>query len=133
MSRRMICALASATVLSAVVPGVAGYISAQVEALHEARQELARLQAKLRMMELSTVRPVAATGCAYGRSTRDRAAASGELPLRPPRDTRPWQDTGRTFAPAIWNTFVMPTAAPTEVPTLLTSPGDRHRATSPGR
>ncbi|MEZ0071615.1 hypothetical protein [Planotetraspora sp. GP83] len=106
MSKRVILTLASATVLSAVVPGVAGYVTAQFQALDQARKELARLQSQLRMVEL-TVEPAAAVPCGP-----PRAAGDEERELQFPRRThiRPWHNTAyvRVMAPTIWTSLEVP-------------------------
>ncbi|MEW9527655.1 hypothetical protein [Microbispora sp. NPDC049125] len=124
MSKRVIVTLASATVLSAVVPGLAGYVTAQFEALDHARHELARLQAQLRMLEL-TVEPAGATSCQSGRSADRQPGLPGLLdgdgrePTIPPRThTRPWHNSAyvRVLAPTLWTSVVTPTTLPRPAP-----------------
>ncbi|MBP2707279.1 hypothetical protein JOL79_26195 [Microbispora sp. RL4-1S] len=124
MSKRVILTLASATVLAAVVPGIAGYASAQFEALDQARRELARLQAQLQMMEL-TVEPAAAVRCGSGRAggrTVTRAPEDDERQLTPPPRThnRPWHNDGndssvRMMEPTLFSSIVVPAAGPEPV------------------
>jgi hypothetical protein len=120
MSKRVILTLASATVLSALVPGVAGYATAQFEALHQARKELSRLQSQLQMMEL-TVEPAAAVPCACGRPGQSvggrpmpRIAADDgrQLPIPPRTHPRPWRNdtTARVLAPTLVTSLIVPTA-----------------------
>ncbi|MBX6383512.1 MAG: hypothetical protein IRZ07_11165 [Microbispora sp.] len=113
MSKRVILTLASATVLAAVVPGFAGFVTAQHEALDRARAELARLQAKLRMMELN-VEPAAAA-CRYGPAGKEHSAQMDEEGMReltiPPRThTRSWQNTAyvRDTTPGLWPSIGVP-------------------------
>jgi hypothetical protein len=110
MSKRVIATLASAAVLSAIVPGVAGFMTSQFEALAQTRKELARLQAQLRMAELN-VEPAAAVPCGPGSS-----AAENARELQMPRHThsRPWQHSGyaQELSPTIWSSLVVPNIAP---------------------
>ncbi|GAA4203341.1 hypothetical protein [Microbispora amethystogenes] len=113
MSKRVILTLASATVLAAVVPGVAGYLTAQYEALGQARAELARLQAQLRMMEL-TIEP-AALRCRTGESGRRSPLQaddddSRQLMIPPRTHTRSWQNTAYVpvNTPGLWPSIEAP-------------------------
>ncbi|MFC0865234.1 hypothetical protein ACFHYQ_23345 [Sphaerimonospora cavernae] len=121
MSKRVILALASAAVLSAVLPGVAGYVTAQFQALDRAREELARLRTQLRMMEL-TIEPAAAQRCRDGESAGRRHRQeenSMQVPTPPRTDSRPWQDAAydRTVgAPSTWSSLVGPTLMAKSVP-----------------
>lgn len=117
MSKRVIFTLASATVLAAVIPGFAGYVTAQYEALDQARAELARLQTQLRMMEFS-FEPAAATPCHSGIGHGRRPGPMGEDEAReviPPRThIRSWHNTAYVQAatPTLWPSIVVPTALP---------------------
>ncbi|WP_327049161.1 hypothetical protein OG320_15520 [Microbispora sp. NBC_01189] len=113
MSKRVILTLASATMLAAVVPGVAGYLTAQYEALGQARAELARLQAQLRMMEL-TIEP-AALRCRTGESGRRSSIQAEDDDARqlmiPPRThTRSWENTAYVpvNTPGLWPSIEVP-------------------------
>lgn len=110
MSKRVILTLASAAVLSAALPGMAGYVTAQFQALDRAHEELSRLRAQLRMMEL-TVRPAAAE-CPDAPSTGRRQAENGmHVPTPPRTDSRSWQDAAYeqpVEAPAAWTSLVGP-------------------------
>ncbi|WP_055479019.1 hypothetical protein [Sphaerimonospora mesophila] len=110
MSKRVILALASAAVLSAVLPGMAGYVTAQFQALDRAHEELSRLRAQLRMMEL-TVEPASAE-CPDRPSTGRRQEENGmQVPTPPRTDSRPWQDAAYeqpAEAPTTWTSLVGP-------------------------
>jgi hypothetical protein len=58
MSRQPTFTLACAVVLSALVPGVAGYLSARLEAVESAERNLRALEARLRVRESRDARPV---------------------------------------------------------------------------
>ncbi|MEU8320843.1 hypothetical protein AB0C33_21025 [Nonomuraea sp. NPDC048881] len=58
MSRQMTFTLACAVVLSALGPGVAGYLSARLEAIRTAERNLHALQARLDVRQARDVRPV---------------------------------------------------------------------------
>ncbi|GII53664.1 hypothetical protein Pth03_20530 [Planotetraspora thailandica] len=109
MSKRVIVTLASAAVLSAVVPGLAGYMASQYEALAQTRKELARLQTQLRMAELN-VEPAAAVPCGPNSATQ----STRELQM--PRNThsRPWQNSGymQDLSPTIWSSLAVPDIDP---------------------
>lgn len=109
MSRRVIVALASATVLSAVLPGFAGYVTAQFQALDRAREELARLKAQLRMKEL-TVEPAAAHCRARTSPGRGHQENGMQVPTPPRTNSRPWQDAAlnRVEPPTAWSSLVVP-------------------------
>ncbi|WP_157099540.1 hypothetical protein [Microbispora sp. ATCC PTA-5024] len=113
MSKRVILTLASAAVLSALVPGVAGYATAQFQALDQARKELARLQAQLQMMEL-TVEPAAAVPCGpsgRGHSGTETALDDDrELTIPPRTHTRPWNNatSGRVLTPTLFTSLSVP-------------------------
>ncbi|TQS25695.1 hypothetical protein [Microbispora sp. KK1-11] len=118
MSKRVILTLASTTVLAAVVPGFAGFVTAQYEALDQARAELARLQAKLQMMELR-VEPAATLRCHAGASGKRQPSLTDEDDTReltiPPRTrTRSWQNTAyiQGTAPNLWPSIGVPRAVP---------------------
>lgn len=117
MSRRVIVALASATVLSAVLPGLAGYVTAQFQALDRTREELARLKAQLRMKELM-VEPATAY-CRAGASPGRRQKENGmQVPTPPRTNSRPWQDAAlnRAEPPTVWSSLVVPTVMAKPVP-----------------
>ncbi|NUP03282.1 MAG: hypothetical protein HOV96_34500 [Nonomuraea sp.] len=58
LSKQMTFALACAVVLSALVPGVAGYLSARLEAIESAERNLHALEARLDVREARDARPV---------------------------------------------------------------------------
>ncbi|MEW9554762.1 hypothetical protein [Nonomuraea sp. NPDC050783] len=58
MSRQMTFALACTVVLSALVPGVAGYLSARMEAIETAERNLRALETRLELREAREARPV---------------------------------------------------------------------------
>ncbi|MCP2362792.1 hypothetical protein HD597_009812 [Nonomuraea thailandensis] len=58
MSKQMTFTLACAVVLSAVVPGVAGYLSARLEAVETAERNLRALEARLDVREARDSRAV---------------------------------------------------------------------------
>lgn len=58
MSRQMTFTLACAVVLSALGPGVAGYLSARLEAIQTAERNLHALRARLDVRQARDVRPV---------------------------------------------------------------------------
>ncbi|MEV0613892.1 hypothetical protein AB0I81_11265 [Nonomuraea sp. NPDC050404] len=58
MSRHLTFTLACAVVLSALVPGVAGYLSARLEAIETAERNLRALEARLHVRENRDARPV---------------------------------------------------------------------------
>ncbi|GLW23704.1 hypothetical protein Mame01_37470 [Microbispora amethystogenes] len=134
MSKRVILTLASATVLAAVVPGVAGYLTAQYEALGQARAELARLQAQLRMMEL-TIEPAALrcrAGESGGRSPLQVDDDDARQLMIPPRThTRSWQNTA--YVPGNSPGLLPSIEAPGITGPRVTSPGVANpRVTGPG-
>ncbi|MGN9843768.1 hypothetical protein ACTMTI_37150 [Nonomuraea sp. H19] len=64
MSKQMTFTLAIAVVLSALVPGVAGYLSARLEAIEAAERNLRALEARLDLREARDARPVSfPAGC----------------------------------------------------------------------
>lgn len=140
MSKRVILTLASTTVLAALVPGFAGFVTAQYEALDQARADLARLQAKLQMMELR-VEPAASLRC------RDDATGKGQPRLTdeddtrqltiPPRTrTRSWQNTAyvQGTTPGLWPSIGVPHAIPgPHAPDDPHAPGDPHAPEDPHR
>ncbi|WP_433499257.1 hypothetical protein ACQP1K_02545 [Sphaerimonospora sp. CA-214678] len=124
MSKRVILTLASAAVLSAVLPGMAGYVTAQFQALDRAHEELSRLRAQLRMMEL-TVEPAAAE-CRNGPSAGRRQEENGmQVPTPPRTDSRPWQDAAYeqrpVEAPSRWTSLVGPSLVARPAPQRATS------------
>jgi hypothetical protein len=58
LSKQMTFTLACAVVLSALVPGVAGYLSARLEAIESAERNLHALEARLNVREARDARPV---------------------------------------------------------------------------
>ncbi|MGP3962907.1 hypothetical protein ACTWPT_43650 [Nonomuraea sp. 3N208] len=58
MSKQMTFALACTVVLSALIPGVAGYLSARLEAIEAAERNLRALEARLDLREARDARPV---------------------------------------------------------------------------
>ncbi|MEV1178208.1 hypothetical protein, partial [Nonomuraea sp. NPDC049784] len=62
MSKQMTFTLACVVVLSAFVPGVAGYLSARLEALETAERNLQALEARLHTREARDTRPVSFLG-----------------------------------------------------------------------
>ncbi|MFI9593429.1 hypothetical protein [Nonomuraea sp. NPDC052265] len=58
MSKQMTFTLACAVVLSALGPGVAGYLSARLEAIRTAERNLHALEARLDVRQARDVRPV---------------------------------------------------------------------------
>ncbi|MEV4390461.1 hypothetical protein [Nonomuraea sp. NPDC049607] len=58
MSKQMTFTLACAVVLSALGPGVAGYLSARFEAIQTAERNLHALEARLDVRQARDVRPV---------------------------------------------------------------------------
>jgi hypothetical protein len=58
MSKQTTFALACAVVFSALVPGLAGYLSARWEAVEAAERNLRALEAKLELREARDSRPV---------------------------------------------------------------------------
>ncbi|MEN3535032.1 hypothetical protein AAH991_07975 [Microbispora sp. ZYX-F-249] len=117
MSKRVILTLASTTVLAAVVPGFAGFVTAQYEALDQARAELARLQAKLQIMELR-MEPAAALGCRTGETEKEQATRTDEddpreLTIPPRTHTRSWQNTAyvQGGSPGLWPAIDVPRGA----------------------
>ncbi|TMR95276.1 hypothetical protein [Nonomuraea basaltis] len=58
MSKQMTFALACVVVLSALIPGVAGYLSARLEAIEAAERNLRALEARLDLREARDARPV---------------------------------------------------------------------------
>ncbi|GAB3882730.1 hypothetical protein [Microbispora bryophytorum] len=118
MSKRVILTLASTTVLAAVVPGFAGFVTAQYEALDRARAELSRLQTKLQMMELR-VEPAADLRCRADTSGQRQPSLideddTRELTIPPRTRTRSWQNTAyvRSTAPGLWPSIGVPHAVP---------------------
>ncbi len=57
MSKQMTFTLACAVVLSALGPGVAGYLSARLEAIEAAESNLRALEARLNVREARDARP----------------------------------------------------------------------------
>ncbi|MFI7449429.1 hypothetical protein ACIBQX_18175 [Nonomuraea sp. NPDC049714] len=57
-SKQMAFALACAVVASAVIPGLAGYVSARLEAIESAERSLRALEARLEAREARGVRTV---------------------------------------------------------------------------
>ncbi|NRQ31385.1 hypothetical protein HII36_05965 [Nonomuraea sp. NN258] len=57
-SKQMTFTLACAVVLSALVPGVAGYLSARMEAIESAERNLRALELRLHAREARDARPV---------------------------------------------------------------------------
>ncbi|MFC4010942.1 hypothetical protein ACFOY2_27190 [Nonomuraea purpurea] len=58
MSKQVTFTLASAVVLSALVPGVAGYLSARLEAIESAERNLQALETRLDIRQARDARPV---------------------------------------------------------------------------
>ncbi|HEX4817265.1 MAG TPA: hypothetical protein VFV66_31375 [Nonomuraea sp.] len=58
MSRQTTFALACVVVLSALLPGVAGYLSARLESIEAAERNLRALEARLELREAREARPV---------------------------------------------------------------------------
>ncbi|MGR6913024.1 hypothetical protein ACU635_02065 [[Actinomadura] parvosata] len=58
LSKQMTFTLACAVVLSALVPGVAGYLSARLEAIETAERNLRALETRLNVREARDTRPV---------------------------------------------------------------------------
>ncbi|SEU39956.1 hypothetical protein SAMN05421811_117146 [Nonomuraea wenchangensis] len=58
MSKQTTFALACVVVLSALVPGVAGYLTARMEAIEAAERNLRALEARLQLREARDARPV---------------------------------------------------------------------------
>ncbi|WP_157549036.1 hypothetical protein [Nonomuraea candida] len=58
MSKQLTFMLACAVVLSALVPGVAGYLSARMESIEAAERNLRALEARLRVREARDARPI---------------------------------------------------------------------------
>ncbi|WP_345567996.1 hypothetical protein [Nonomuraea rosea] len=58
MSKQMTFTLACAVVLSALVPGVAGYLSARLEAIESAERNLRALEVRLHVREARDARAV---------------------------------------------------------------------------
>jgi hypothetical protein len=85
MSRQVILTIASAIVLSAVIPGFTGYTSAQLDAIERKRVELLALHAQLDVPEV-TVQPMAAGPCAV--AVRKRATPEKRPAIRVPRHHR---------------------------------------------
>ncbi|MCK2214607.1 hypothetical protein MF672_012510 [Actinomadura sp. ATCC 31491] len=69
MSKQMTFALACTVVLSALVPGVAGYLTARMEAIEAAERNLRALEARLELREARDARPVSYTPCTRTPST----------------------------------------------------------------
>ncbi|MEV4456710.1 hypothetical protein [Microbispora sp. NPDC049633] len=118
MSKRVILTLASTTVLAAVVPGFAGFVTAQYEALDHARAELARLQAKLQIMELR-MEPAAALGCRTDKAEKGQPSRTDEddpreLTIPPRTHTRSWQNTAyvQGSSPGLWPSIDVPRGVP---------------------
>ncbi|PZG22952.1 hypothetical protein C1J01_02290 [Nonomuraea aridisoli] len=63
MSKQLTFTLACAVVLSAVVPGVAGYLSARFEAIESAERNLRAIEARLDVREARGARPVSFAPC----------------------------------------------------------------------
>ncbi|SDL57870.1 hypothetical protein SAMN05421874_12456 [Nonomuraea maritima] len=63
MSKQTTFMLACAVVLSALVPGVAGYLSGRLEAIETAERNLRALEARLDVREARGVRPALAAPC----------------------------------------------------------------------
>ncbi|MGW0810482.1 hypothetical protein [Nonomuraea sp. NPDC002799] len=59
LSKQMTFTLACAVALSALVPGVAGYLSARMEAVEAAERNLHALEARLHVREARDARPAA--------------------------------------------------------------------------
>ncbi|WP_431920009.1 hypothetical protein [Nonomuraea jabiensis] len=57
MSKQMTFTLACVVVLAALVPGVAGYLSARLEAIESAERNLHALEARLHIREAREARP----------------------------------------------------------------------------
>ncbi|MFI7639181.1 hypothetical protein [Nonomuraea sp. NPDC049400] len=62
MSKQMTFTLACVVVLSALVPGVAGYLSARLEAIEAAERNLQALEARLHIREARDTHPVSFPG-----------------------------------------------------------------------
>jgi hypothetical protein len=58
MSKQMTFSLACLVVLSALIPGVAGYLSARLEAIEAAERNLRALETRLDLREARDARPV---------------------------------------------------------------------------
>ncbi|WP_049571114.1 hypothetical protein [Nonomuraea sp. SBT364] len=58
-SKQLTFTLACAVVLSALVPGVAGYLSARLEAIESAERNLRALEARLDARQARDIRPIA--------------------------------------------------------------------------
>jgi hypothetical protein len=57
-SRQLTFTLACAVVLSALIPGIAGYLSARLEAIESAERDLHALQVRLEARQSRDIRPV---------------------------------------------------------------------------
>ncbi|MEV0228477.1 hypothetical protein [Nonomuraea sp. NPDC050786] len=62
MSKQTTFTLACVVVLSALLPGVAGYLSARLDALEAAERNLQALEARLHVREARDTRPVSFPG-----------------------------------------------------------------------
>jgi hypothetical protein len=62
MSKQMTFTLACAVVLSALGPGVAGYLSARLESIEAAERNLRALETRLQIREAREARPAALPG-----------------------------------------------------------------------
>jgi hypothetical protein len=74
-SKQMTFTLACAVVLSALVPGVAGYLSARLEAIESAERNLHALESRLNVRQARDARSVAFPACLR---TPPRIQALGE-------------------------------------------------------
>ncbi|MEO3799702.1 hypothetical protein [Nonomuraea sp. B1E8] len=62
VSKQMTFTLACAVVLSALIPGLAGYLSARLEAIESAERSLRALETRLHIREARDARPVSYPG-----------------------------------------------------------------------
>ncbi|TYB53792.1 hypothetical protein FXF51_48950 [Nonomuraea sp. PA05] len=96
MSKQMTFTLACAVVLSALVPGVAGYLSARLEAIETAERNLRALETRLNAREARDARPVSLPApCLRTPTTPPRlhqapATALGDHDKRWLRDVPAW-------------------------------------------
>ncbi|WP_219462435.1 hypothetical protein [Nonomuraea rhizosphaerae] len=81
MSGQLTFTIACAVVLSAVVPGTLGYLSARLEVLQSAERNLHALETRLQARELRDARPVSFPApCAPGRSRRPEPPVTALVP-----------------------------------------------------
>ncbi|MFI7701797.1 hypothetical protein [Nonomuraea sp. NPDC049480] len=98
MSKQTTFALACAVVLSALVPGLAGYLSARLEAIEAAERNLRALEARLDLREARDARPVSFPAPCLRTPPTPRLQ---QLPATALGDTRPWPHDVPAWLPGL--------------------------------